>query len=84
MDVTKKTPYLEGTVHQGLIQVYDHADLSLVLGLHGRQEAEFMLLTGQDRTGRDRHTRQHRCVCCADRRASVLQRYRADVHVSVT
>lgn len=45
----KKLWYLEGTVHQSLIQVYDHADLSLVLGFHGRQEAEFMLLTGQDR-----------------------------------
>lgn len=53
----EKTLYLEGTVHQGLIQVYDHADLPLVLGFHGRQEAEFMLLTGQDK-----HTPQHRRV----------------------
>lgn len=45
----KKTLYLEGTVHQSLIQVYDHADLSLVLGFHGRQEVKFMLLTGQNK-----------------------------------
>lgn len=56
----KKTLYLEGAVHQSLIQVYDHADLPLVLGIHGRQEAEFMLLSGQDR-----HTPQHRGTCCA-------------------
>lgn len=49
-----KVPYLEGTVHQRLIQVYDHADLPLVLVFDGRQEAEFLLLSGQDR-----HTHTH-------------------------
>lgn len=48
LGLTRKASYLEGTVHQSLIQVYDHADLSLVLGFHGRQEAEFVLLTGQE------------------------------------
>lgn len=62
--------YLEGTVHQRLIQVYDHADLSLVLVFHGGQEAEFMLLSGQDR-----HTPQHWCVSCEHGHCTMCERY---------
>lgn len=75
-----KISYLEGTVHQRLIQVDDHADLSLVLVFHGRQEAEFMLLSGQDR-----HTPQHWCICCVHGHCTsvgMLQFPRANIHFS--
>lgn len=39
--------YLKWAVHQGLVQVDDHADLPLVLGLHLRQEANFRQLRKQ-------------------------------------
>lgn len=42
----KKTElsYLKRAVHQSLIQIYDHTDLPLVLGLHLGQEAGLVLL----------------------------------------
>lgn len=47
--------HLERAVHQGLIQVYDHADLPLVLGVHLGQQAVFILLR--------RHTENTHIIC---------------------